>query len=203
MAYGDFTLDALEQRAGLALRRDRLYTAVQPVEVPPWLRETLELGGVFALNEKSRSEFVVAPVLLACRRLCQDRFTIYSGERLDVDPDRGLVGECDFFLSLSEPMPFVRPPVVVLVEAKRGDIDLGIGQCAAQMVGAGVFNERHGRPALPIHGCVTSGDNWLFLRLDGAVLTIDLDRYYLTELGKILAIFQTIIASYPPEAAAA
>ena len=40
-----------------------------------------------------------------------------------------------------------------IVEAKRGDIELSLGQCAAQMVGARLFNKKAGRPGtVPHHG---------------------------------------------------
>jgi hypothetical protein len=42
------------------------------------------------LSEKARSEFVVAPILLAARELSHDAFAIYSGQRLGVDASRGL-----------------------------------------------------------------------------------------------------------------
>ena len=37
------------------------------------------------ISEKSRSEFIVAPILLATRELSGNRVAIYSGQRLDVD----------------------------------------------------------------------------------------------------------------------
>ena len=94
------------------------------------------------ISEKARSEFIVGPILLASRQLCHNAITIYSGQRLDVQPEKGLVGECDFILAASPSFPILHSPLVTIVEAKTNDIDNGLGQCvAAEMVGARFFNE--------------------------------------------------------------
>ena len=97
-------------------------------------------------------------MLLAARELCENAFAIYSGQSLNVDADKGLVGECDFILAKTPPVPVLRAPLVTIVEAKRGEIELALGQCVAQMVGARRFNEKHGRPETTIYGCVTTGE---------------------------------------------
>jgi hypothetical protein len=47
-----------------------------------------------------------------------------------------------------------------------------------------------------LYGCVSTGDDWLFLKLENNSLLIDIRKYYLVELGELLAIFQVIIDSY-------
>src|SRR5205814_10081229 len=102
----------------------------------------------------ARSEFIVVPILLASRELSHDAFAIYSGQRLDVQPEQGLVGECDFILTASVPVPVLRAPIVTIFQAKKNDIEVWLGQCAAQMVAARIFNEQEGRPLPQIFGCV-------------------------------------------------
>jgi hypothetical protein len=115
--------------------------------VPAWLQDLLARGMQLALlSEKARSEFIVAPTLLAVRELSGDRVAILSGQRLDVDPARKLLGECDFILALSEPVPRLRAPVFTVVEAKKNDIEAGLGQCVAQMVAVPAYNEGSGQP---------------------------------------------------------
>jgi hypothetical protein len=145
------------------------------------------------LSEKARSEFIVAPILLAVRELSGERFAILSGQRLDVDPARKLQGECDFILALSEPVPRLRAPVLTIVEAKKNDIEAGLGQCVAQMVAAQLYNERSGQPLPAISGCVTTGEAWQFLRLTGTVVTIDQGRFYIDNVGGILAALQASV----------
>src|SRR5260370_39781193 len=94
------------------------------------------------VSEKARSEFIVSPILLASRRLSHNAISIYSGQRLDVQPEQGLVGECDFILAASPPVPTLRSPLVTIVEAKKNDIEVGLGQCLAPLGGGRSFNER-------------------------------------------------------------
>ena len=196
MPYTDFTLERVEADFGLVTNPVPLYADVPAVPVPPWLAETLIRGRRSAamISEKARSEFLVAPILTAVRELTDDPLTIFSGQRLDVDPTLGLVGECDYILALTPPVPRLKAPLLTIMEAKRGDIEVGLGQCAAQMVGARLFNDRAGATGRPILGCVTTGDDWQFLRLEGDELLLDLRRYYLSDLAQILGIFREVIA---------
>lgn len=188
MAYADFTLDSVEAELGVAQRPGAIFPELADIDPPVWLVDQLARGMSLALvSEKARSEFIVAPILLAVRELSGDRVSILSGPKLDVDPLRRLAGECDFLLSLAEPLPRLRPPLLAVLEAKRNDIEAGLGQCAAQLVAAQLFNERAGLTGRPVHGCVTTGEDWQFLRLDGQELVIDPRRRYIDRLGAVLA----------------
>jgi hypothetical protein len=195
MSYTDFTLDAVEAAFGLTAQPGELFPGLQPIPVPAWLRDLLERGRQAAalVSEKARSEFLVVPLLLAAKEFAPKALAIYSGQRLDVDPTRGLVGECDYILALTPPLPRLRAPLVTVLEAKKGDIEAGLGQCVAQMVGARLFNEKAGEPARPVFGCVTTGEVWQFLRLEGAAVLVDSDRLFIDNVGGILAALQAII----------
>ncbi len=204
MAYSDFTLDTVHKVLGISLLPERLFDGAIEVEASAWLQETLNRGKeVPLLSEKVRSELIVMPVLLACRELCANKFAIYSGQRLDVDPQKGLVGECDFILTTTPPVPVLQSPIAVILEAKKGDVEAGLGQCAAQMVGAQLFNQADSGEEKTIFGCVTTGEAWQFLRLEDTTLSIDTQRYYIVDLGRILGIFQAIMAHYPSSSVAA
>ena len=195
MAYTDFTLDTVDRALGISAQPMDLFPNVASLPVPAWLQEMLRRGlRQTLLSEKARSEFIVVPILLATQEISPGAVAIYSGQRLDVDPQHGLVGECDFILSATPPLPALRAPILTLVEAKKNDIESGIGQCMAQMVGARLFNEQAGKSLPQIFGCVTTGETWQFLRLDGAVVGIDRNRYYIDNVGAILGILQEIVA---------
>ncbi|MEB3295542.1 MAG: hypothetical protein VKJ24_20505, partial [Synechococcales bacterium] len=99
----------------------------------------------------------------------------------------------DFILSYGKPSRLIQTPIFSLVEAKRQDLELGLGQCVAQMVGAQIVNQKHHHTYPVIYGCVTTGELWQFLQLEGTVLSIDLRTYALnSELPLILGILQTI-----------
>ncbi len=195
MAYTDFTLESAEAELGVTARPGVLFAGLSPLPVPAWLRDLLARGMRLALvSEKARSEFIVAPILLAVRELSGERVAILSGQRLDVDPARRLVGECDFLLALSEPLPRLRAPVLTVVEeANKNDIEAGLGQCVAQMVAAQLYNERSGQVLPAICGCVTTGEDWQFLRLAGSVVTIGQGRLYIDNVGGILAALQACV----------
>ena len=128
MAYTDFTLDLVEAELGIAQRPGLVFPALREIEAPAWLVSQLARGMKLALvSDKARGEFIVAPILLAVRELSGDRVSILSGPRLDMDLPRRLSGECGFLLSLAEPLPRLRPPLLMVLEAKRNDIKAGLG----------------------------------------------------------------------------
>ncbi len=197
MAYSEFTLDSVARLLGVVSRPADLFPALRPVAVPPWLKETLARGTqgiqLSLISEKSRSEFIVAPILLACRELSGNRFVIYSGQRLDVDAAKGLSGECDFILSATAPMLPLQAPIATIVEAEKNDIEGGLRQCIAQMVAADRFNRAAGREGLPVFGCVTTGEAWQFAKLAGSEVLLEQRRYYIDMVDLILGAFQAII----------
>lgn len=194
MSYADFTLDSVTGILGIAIEPANLFPGIAPAIVPKWLQESLERGLRQALvSEKARSEFIVVPILLATQEFRRP-LAIYSGQRLDVDPRQGLIGECDFILAATPPLPALRAPLFTVVEAKKNDVENGIGQCLAQMVGARLFNERAGAAMADMYGCVTTGETWQFLRLEGTVGQIDQIRYYIDNVGTILAVLQAIVS---------
>ena len=132
MAYKEFTLSNVEQKLGITISRATLFSDVEPIQPPAWLQEALMKGKPVAfVSEKSRSEFIVAPILLALRELTGNRISIYSGERMDADGTRGLNGECDFILALTPPLPILKSPIITMVEAKKNDLEEGLGQSDA------------------------------------------------------------------------
>ncbi|MGP0062944.1 MAG: hypothetical protein ACLQGP_04985 [Isosphaeraceae bacterium] len=196
MAYSDFNLRAAREQFGLTLREDiDLYNATPEAEPGPQLRNFLDEWSPVALamnTEKARSEMIIAPILMELVRLSGHRINLFSGLSLDVDKERGLSGVCDYLLALSPERYFLSHPLIAVVEAKREDITSGLGQCVAAMVGARTFNEREGLMATVIHGAVTTGNIWRFLKLEGDCVFVDLPEYYLSQVGKILGILLAV-----------
>lgn len=194
MAFNDFTIEEAEARLQIRVRRGDLFPNLATQPVPEWLSDFLRRGRELPLvSEKARSEFIVGPILLACRDLSGGAIAIFSGQRLDVAPDRGLQGECDFILAVADGVPRLRAPLVTIVEAKKNDIEVGLGQCIAQMVAAREFNDKHGDSIPAVFGCVTTGESWQFLRLTGGDVQIDNNRLYIDNVGAILGAFAEII----------
>jgi hypothetical protein len=99
-----------------------------------------------------------------------------------------------FILALSPPVPRLRARLVTIVEAKKNDIEAGLGQCVAQMVAARLFNERADQHLPAVFGCVTTGETWQFLRLEGDIVAINRTRFFINTVGLILAALRAILA---------
>jgi hypothetical protein len=207
MAYSDFTLQTACTSFLLDLNQDKeLFAGIPSARVSPVLRAVLDEYIPLATSihtEKARSEFIVAPILGEVRRLMKHQVSLFSGVDFNVDPARGLSGTCDFILAGSPIQLFVRNPLLMIVEAKNDNIKSGLGQCVAEMLAARLFNDAAGEGPRPIHGCVTTGSIWQFLRLEAATLLIDRTEYYVEQVDKLLAILLHCVGGDPATAGAA
>ncbi|MEL6462353.1 MAG: hypothetical protein AAFQ91_29720, partial [Cyanobacteria bacterium J06621_15] len=84
-------------------------------------------------------------------------------------------------------------PIVTVGVAKKDSIQAGLGHCMAEMIAAQIFNQRKGKQISTIYGVVTTGTNWKFLALKGQVIEVDLNEYFISNLGKILGILKSLI----------
>ncbi len=201
MAYSDFSLDRLKKEFGINNKVQILFNDIEKsIKPSDWLKTTLEkTSKVNAKTEKAKSETIVFPILLEIKDRNDDFISVYSGESLQADEERGLKGECDFIITKNIESYSINYPILQIVEAKKHDIDLGIPQCAAQMLGAKIYNEQNETEINSIYGCVTTGDNWLFLKLEDNTLIIDKHKYYFDDLEKLLSVFQQILDYYKNE----
>lgn len=194
MAYTDFTLMDLAEKFGLKHQTTRLAFDYQPIEPTQKLQSALEEAADMPIkSEKARSEWIVVPILKELRNINHKFFTIYSGDTLNGDKEQGLYGECDFILAKDTKSYELSEPIFQIVEAKRNDLEEGVRQCAAQLLGARMFNQKRGIVMENLYGCTTTGDDWQFLMLSPEGLWIDNRKYYLVEIKDLLGIFQCII----------
>ena len=192
MAYSDFSLGRVKKEFNLTfVEATDIFASVSELQPSLFLEETLQENLPLALasnTEKSRSEMIITPILIDLRKQLNRKISLFSGVNFNVDAGRGLNGNCDYIISLSEEILILTTPIITLVEAKKEDLNAGLGQCIAEMLAAQIFNEREKHQISPIYGVVTSGTNWKFLTLDGSNVLIDLNEYYLGNLSKILGI---------------
>ncbi len=197
MAYNNFTLESVKDGFDLKLIDNRfcelLPVAEPQVEFLTIFDESFSLAEV-AKSEKAKSELLVSPILVQARRLVSQRVQLFSGEEFDVDREKGLNGFCDFLFSRSANRFTIDAPVLMLVEAKRGEIETGLGQCVAEMLAAQLYNQTKNRDVPVVYGCVTSGTLWQFLKLEGSDVTIDPTSYFVVPVQKILGILKWILS---------
>ena len=163
---------------------------VEPIAPSPILAGLLEDTVHWAIavgTEKAKSELIIAPALLEVKRLLNHQISVFSGTDFTVDIAAGLNGVCDFLISRSPEQFEIEAPAVVLVEAKRDNINSGLGQCIAEMVAAQRFNEANNNPIPTIYGSVTSGTAWRFMKLEGQIVTIGVRDYPFLPVETILS----------------
>jgi hypothetical protein len=173
-----------------------IFADVPPIEYSDFLAQALKKYIPLALaiaTEKSRSELILTPILVELKEQLQNQISLFSGREFNVSPEKGLSGFCDFIISKSPEQIIIKAPVVALVEAKNDNIQSGLGQCIAEMIAAQLFNQQKGNEIETVYGSVTTGTNWKFMRLTGQVVEIDLNEYFLSDVGKILGILKSFI----------
>ena len=160
------------------------------------LKESYSLGSLMN-TEKARSELMIAPILIELWQMSGKQISVYSGVDFNVDPSRGLNGCCDFLLGRGPQLSYVTHPLLAVVEAKNESIPTGLGQCAAEMVAAMEYNQRKEPSATLVFGCVSTGDEWRFLRLQDQKLTMDRQQYQIAEIEVIMGILCSIVGVTP------
>ena len=127
------------------------------------------------------------------RERLQRQISLFSGTDFTVDPSVGLNGICDFLISQSQEQLLIEAPAVIIVEAKKEDLNPGLGQCIAELVAAQRFNQENERPITAVYGAVTTGSLWRFLRLSGQTVEIDLADYAVPPIETVLGILLGIL----------
>ena len=197
MAYSNFTLGQVRKAFELeTVRKWGIFADIAPVEPSALLTAVLERNMPFALamgTEKAKSELIVSEVLVELCVHFDNRVSLFSGIDFNVDASKELTGVCDFLVSLSPEAFELEAPVIALVEAKNSDVKLGVAQCAAEMVAAQHFNAEHGNSIPRVYGAITSGTDWLFLKLEGKTLHIDMRIYTLERCDRLLGILASMV----------
>ncbi len=192
MAYSNFTLSDITKKFNVTLSETSdLFVDVPEIPIRPEFQAQFNTTLPLALatsTEKARSEFIIAPVLVELWLLQDRKIGLLSGVEFNIDEAKGLVGVCDYIITLSPEQMFVKAPVLMLVEAKNEDLKRGYGQCIAEMIAAQTFNAREGSESKQIYGVVTIGELWRFLVLEGTTARIDSRSYHIDRLPKIMGI---------------
>jgi len=198
MAYANFRLDSITRQFALTIDETTdLFPDLPAVALRPDFQAQLTRIGSLALRvstEKSRSEFLIAPILAELWLLNDQQIGVLSGVEFDVDESQGLNGFCDYIITRSPELIFVRAPILMMVEAKNEDMKKGYAECIAEMIAAQRFNVQSCSPTEKIYGVVTIGEKWKFMELEGTTVRIDSHDYYIEHLDKILGILLHLTA---------
>ena len=197
MPSSNFTFDSVQETFDLGiLQVIGIFAEAEPVVPSEYLSAGLAKKAPLAIaigTEKAKSEMIVTDILVELREHFEGRISLFSGVDFNVDAKNELTGVCDFLVSLSPNQFSVTAPVIVLVEAKKDSLKDGLGQCVAEMVAAQRFNAEAGNDIPCVYGATTSGMNWLFLKLEGRQLSIDMTAYSIDRCDRLLGILASMV----------
>ena len=198
MAYRDFSLDMLEKQFGIREIGTILFNpnTITRIEPSDKLKADLEDAGIITLStEKAVSERLVSPILAEIGKR-NNFIQIFSGEIIVGDKKSGLNGEIDFLFARTPWTLKPKNPLLCVTESKLGFVDRGVDQAAAQMLGVKFFNQHRGYIVKVVHGVVTDGKSWRFLKLEDDNLYVDKSNYSTADLPLVLGVLQEIIDFY-------
>ena len=197
MAYSEFTVSKIKQEFGIHLdEKGNHFGKLEPIKISQHLREQLDEGVPLASminTEKARSEQIISPVLLEARRQAGCSVSIFSGVEFNVDEKKGLKGNCDFLLSLSEEQLVVESPIVAVAESKNDNVVSGYGQCLAEMVAVREFNKQRGEKDRTVYGIATTGSIWKFVKLLDNTAYLDSVDYHISQIDNIVGIIVAML----------
>jgi len=194
--YSDFTLDHLQEIFGVRNQITDLNLTSYEITPSDWLKLSLEKSQLIpTFRVKAKSELLVMPVLVELTCLNVNKFNLFSGYTFDVDSSQALKGQCGFILTKSLSL-YITTPIIIIFEAKDDNLHKWVGQCGSQMYAARLFNQMKHEPVDIIHGAVTNGYQWLFLRLENNILWVNRWPYSLHNLAELLGVWQKVIDFY-------
>ena len=149
-------------------------------------------------SEAARCEAIIYPILLENYKAYAERYMLWIREPLAYDEI--LSGTPDYFVATRSELGknVVGTPVVMVVEAKKNDFEIGWGQCLAALIAAQKINaqEVNGDAMFPVYGIVTDGVMWQFGKLAGDTFTENITPFSLGDVprlfGAIDAVFEAV-----------
>lgn len=132
-------------------------------------------------SEAARREFYISPLLLELLNYIEAEIDV----EYPLDAGENLRGTIDYFITFTNNL--------VIIEAKKGDLEKGFTQLAVELIALDRFLET---PQPRLYGAVTLGDVWRFgvLERKSKILKKDMNAYtLLSDLDEILSILIGIL----------
>lgn len=121
-------------------------------------------------SEAARCEAIIFPILKEVYKPYAKDYALWIKKAISYDET--LNGTPDYLIATRSELglPVVGIPLIILVEAKKNDFDMGWGQCIAEMLAAQKIN---GDPDTLVYGIVSDGTMWQFGKLVGDAFVRD------------------------------
>jgi len=175
------TRDILESLGyGYRFEELNLPTSSRNFEHLSQLRDTYtrKLPLISLTSEAAKRAFYISPLLLELLEYIQAEIDV----EYPVDAGENLSGTIDYWLKFAGN--------VVIIEAKKGDLERGFNQLAAELV---ALDQMLPTDPAPLYGAVTLGDVWRFGQLDRQQKILTKDINALTLLSDLQALLATLI----------
>ena len=145
---------------------------------------------VFA-SEAIRCQAFIFPVLRESYKGYADDYVLWVEKSIAYDET--LSGTPDYLIATKSQWgtPVFGKPLIMLVEAKKNDFNVGWGQCLTELVAAQKINDD---TDFPVYGIVTDGERWQFGCLVGDTFTHNITGFNIDNLpalfGALDAVFK-------------
>lgn len=135
-------------------------------------------------SEIAKRDFMIAPILWVIIRYAKAKINV----EYQIDIDHRLSGSLDYLIRSNQE--------IIIIEAKKGDLDKGFNQLTAEMIALDMY-EQTGVPG-SLYGAVSIGELWRFGILDrtGKNIYRDLHTYRVPEdIEKVFMVILGILRS--------
>ena len=196
MAFSDFkTISEVQEKFSIKYAYNDFFGVEAKDPSEQFLKE-LEFSQQhidFFTSEGARCEVVIFPILREIYKDYAENYGLWV--KKSIAYDETLNGTPDYLIATKSELGItvVGMPLIMMVEAKKNDFELGWGQCLAELVAAQKINDD---TTFPVHGIVTDGILWQFGRLVGNVFTRNRSNFSLDNLpslfGAVDSVFKAI-----------
>lgn len=185
MAFSDFkTIADVQKRYAIKYMESCFITGG---ELPPAETYARDLDfsrnhiDIFA-SEASRSEIIISPLLREVYKHHCSRYSFWIQKSIAYDET--LCGTPDYMFSRKSELGItvLEKPIVIVVEARKNDFELGWGQCLAELVASQKLNEN---PHRTVYGIVTDGNLWQFGKLLADIYTKNPENFTIDKLPRL------------------
>lgn len=201
MAFSDFKkIPDVQEKFGIRHIENDFIKIEDPVSPSEQFLQELEFSRqyipIFA-SEGARCEAVIFPILREVYKKYAKHYALWIKEPLAYDET--LSGTPDYFISTRSELGklVVGTPLIMLVEAKKNDFEVGWGQCLAELVAAQKINEDTEHP---VYGIVSDGTFWQIGHLVNETFTQNRTSFSVDNLpvlfGAIDSVFKAASKDY-------
>ncbi len=135
-------------------------------------------------SEIAKREFLIAPILIEIAKNTNSKIKVEYA----IEVDDKLSGSLDYLICSNQEL--------LIIEAKKGDLDKGFNQLSAQLIALDKYEDSDFGNML--YGAITIGEVWKFATLNRTEkqITKDINSYTIpSEVDKVFSILMGIVVS--------